>query len=77
MDAGRESGRDQRFRQEIAVVNGQADGIAAAGVEIGMRHEKCAGFTERRAVESIDIVMAVAFGMGDADERSERSVTQG
>src|SRR5260370_19689374 len=74
MDARGKTGRCQRSRQEIAVVNGEADLIAVAGVEIGMRVEECLRFGRGRLGKSVDIMMAVALGVGDADQRAERKV---
>ena len=48
--------------------------LPASAVEIGMRGHEGLRFRGRRLAKAVDIVMAVAFGMGDADERAEREI---
>src|ERR1700712_4599231 len=74
MCAGGETGRCQRSRQEIAVVDRKPDGAALADVEIGMRRQKSPRFTIGRVRKAVDIMMTVALGMGDPDQRTERKV---
>ena len=50
------------------------DLVAVAGIEIGMRGEERVCFVRRRIAKAVDIMMAVAFGMGDADQRAEREI---
>ena len=47
---------------------------AGVGVEIGMRGEKRLRLGGRRIAKAVDIVMAVALGVGDADQGAEREV---
>src|SRR4051794_40862527 len=74
MCAGCKSGRGQRSREEIAVVNRQTDDIAVAAVEIGKSLEERLGLAIRRGAETIDVMMTVAFGMGHADQRAKRQI---
>ena len=46
----------------------------ASRVEIGMRGRESLRFGGRRIAKAVDIVMAVALGMGDADEGAEREI---
>ena len=48
--------------------------IAVADIEIGMRERESLRFSGRRLAKSVDIVMAVALRMGDADEGAEREI---
>ena len=52
----------------------EPDVVAVAGVEIGMRREKRLRLGGRRIGKAVDIMMAVALGMGDADQRAEREI---
>src|SRR5215470_10903204 len=74
MDRRRKARSMKRSRQEIAVVNGEPDAPPGISIEIGMRGREGLGFSGRRFAEAVDIVMAVAFGVGDADEGPERKV---
>ena len=56
----------QRSRQEIAVVDREPNLAAVACIEIGMAGEKRLRFGGRRIAKAIDIMVAVALGMGDA-----------
>ena len=49
----------------------EADLAARACIEIGMRGEEGVGFVSRGVGKAVDVVMSVAFGMGDADQRAE------
>ena len=64
----------QRSRQEIAVVDREPDLAAVADIEIGMAGEKRLRLGGRRIAKTVDIMMAVALGMGDADQRAEREI---
>src|SRR3954447_4947778 len=64
----------ERSREEIAVVNGEADALPGIRVEIGMRDSESLGLRGGRITEAIDVMVAVTFGMGDADEGTERKV---
>ena len=55
-------------------MNGEADLAAIVSVEIGVRREKCLCFLKRAFGKAVDIMMAVALGMGHADEGAEREV---
>src|ERR1700682_4145923 len=74
MHACCKAGRCQRSRQEIAVVDRQPDFVAVADVEIGMRRQEGLSLVRRRVAETVDIMVAIAFGMGDTDQRAERKV---
>src|SRR5215470_17730109 len=74
MDRGGETGRDQRSRQEIAIVNREADPAAIVSVKIGMRGHESLRLRQRRLGKAVDIVMAVALGMGHADESPQRQI---
>ena len=75
MDAQGKARRGQRSRQQIAVVDREPDLAAVARVKIGMRGEERLRFGGRRVAKAVDIMMAVAFGMGDADQDAhEREV---
>src|SRR5439155_572797 len=87
MDARCKAWRRQRSRQEIAVMNRQPDAVAVASVEIGMRREKGLCLHGGRVGKAIDIMVAVARGIGcsmysnfvaiglSALSRSRRSMT--
>src|SRR5258706_3091204 len=68
------AGRRQRSRQEIAVMYRQPYAVAVARVEVGMRREKGLRLHGGRVGKTIDIVMTVALGMGDADQCTKREV---
>src|SRR6476620_8887882 len=74
MDARCKTGRCQRSRQEVAVMDREPDAVAVARVEIGMRRDKGLRLRSGRIGKSIDIVMTVALGMGDANECAKREV---
>src|SRR5258708_16036706 len=74
MRAGGKSGGYQRPRLEIAVVDRQPGGVAIADVKVGMRCEERFRFLVRHTGKTIDIMMAVTFGMGNADEGAERQI---
>ena len=52
----------------------EANFAAGADVEIGMRGEKRLRLGGRRVAKAVDIMMTVALGMGDADQRAEREI---
>ncbi len=52
----------------------EADFVAVADIEIGMRGEKRFRLGRGRLGKSVDIMVAVALGMGDADQRAERQI---
>src|SRR5258706_13056337 len=68
------AGRRQRSRQEIAVMYRQPYAVAVARVEVGMRREKGLRLHGGRVGKTIDIVVTVALGMGDADQCAKREV---
>src|SRR4051812_18964288 len=74
MDRRRKSRCIERSREEIAVVNREADALPGIRVEIGMRDGANLGLRGGRITEAIDVMVAVTFGMGDADEGTERKV---
>src|ERR1700722_4829119 len=74
MNAGRKARRSQRPRQEVAVMNGEPNSIAGTLIEIGMRSKESIRLVGWRIAKTIDIVMAVAFRVGDADQRPKREI---
>src|SRR3978361_2025733 len=74
MSAGGKARRRQRSRQEIAVVDRQPDAVSVADVEVGMRGQERLRLGGRRVAKSVDIMVAVALGMGDADQGAECEV---
>ncbi len=52
----------------------EADFAAAAGIEVGMRGQKCFRLCGGRIGKAIDIMVAVALGMADPDQRAERKI---
>src|SRR4051812_7167800 len=52
----------------------EPDVVAVADVKVGMRRKESLRFRVRRTGKTIDIMMAVAFGMGNADQRAERQI---
>src|SRR6185436_9359083 len=52
----------------------QLHGAGGLFVQIGMGSQEAARFVLRRVGEAIDIVVAVAFGMGNAEERRQRRI---
>src|ERR1700744_1657036 len=74
MHAGGESRRRQRSRQQIAVMYRQPDQVSVAGIEIGMRREKCVRLGGWRLGETVDIMVTIALGMGEPDQRAKRQV---
>ena len=52
----------------------EADLVAVADIEIGMAGEKGFRFGGGRVAKAVDIMMAVALGMGDADQRAKRQI---
>src|SRR5690242_8933958 len=74
MDRRRKAHCVERSRQEIAIVNGEPDALPGIGIEIGMRGSEGRSFRGGRVAKTVDIVMAVALGMGDADEGTEREI---
>lgn len=52
-------------------MNGEPDAPPGIGVEIGMRGGEGRSFGGGRIAEAVDIVVAVALGMGHADEGTE------
>ena len=55
-------------------MNRQPDAVAVASVEIGMRRKKGLCLHGGRVGKAIDIMVAVALGMGDADQCAKREV---
>lgn len=43
-------------------------------VEIGMPGKETFGLRGRRIAEAVDIMVAIAFGMGDAEQRAQRQI---
>src|SRR5262245_58928581 len=74
MDGCRKPICGERSRQEIAVVNLELDVSAGILVEIGMRGSEGPRLGRRRVAKPVDIEMAVALGVGDADESAEREI---
>ena len=52
----------------------EPDLTAVVGIEIGMRGAKRLRLRGGRIGKTVDIMMAVALGMGDADQSAEREV---
>src|SRR5713226_1056722 len=74
MNAGGKAWRRQRSRQQIAVLDRQPDIVSVVTIEIGMRCEVSPRLGGGRLGKTVDIVMAVALGMGDADQRTQREI---
>ena len=55
-------------------MDGKSDLAAVVCVKIGMRRKERLGFCNRCGAKTIDVVMAVAFGMGHADQRAEGEI---
>lgn len=55
-------------------MNTEPDALPGIGVEIGMRMGESLRLSGGRLAKAVDIVMAVAFGMGDAEEGAEGEV---
>jgi hypothetical protein len=55
-------------------VNGEADLASITLVEIGMSRQEGSRFGRRRVAKAVDIMVPVALGMGDADQRAEREI---
>ena len=56
-------------------MDGRAGCLAAViGIEIGMRGEEGLRLGGRRVGKAVDVMVAVALGMGDAEEGAEREV---
>src|SRR5258707_14059079 len=72
MYAGGKARRCQRSRQEIAVMDRQPDIFSVADIEIGVRYAKGFRLSGGRTAKNVDIMVAVALGGGDADQRAER-----
>ena len=47
-------------------MNREADALPGIGIEIGMRGGEGRSLGGRRVAEAVDVMMAVALGMGDA-----------
>src|SRR5215212_2599527 len=74
MRAARESRRNQRSRQEIAVMDRQPDVVAVTNVEIGMRRHESLRLGDGRLAKAIDVMVAVTLGMGDPDQGTKCKV---
>src|SRR3569832_2594800 len=74
MDRSRKARNMKRSRQEIAVVNGKPDALPSSVIEIGMRYGEGRSFSRRCLAKAVDIVMAVALGMGNAEKGAEREI---
>ena len=55
-------------------MDGKTDLAAGSSVEIGVRRQKAFRFRGRRLGKAIDIMMAVALGMGHADQGAQRQI---
>src|ERR1700679_2930573 len=74
MHAGCKARRGQRVSREAAVMDGEPNLIAGARIKIAMRGEESARLIGWRIAKAIDIMMAVALGMGHPDQGPEREV---
>src|SRR5262245_62532931 len=74
MNGTGKTGCRERTREKVAVMNGKADLAAASFVEIGMAREEALRFGDGRLAETIDIVVAVALSVLDAEQRAERQI---
>src|SRR5258706_4613471 len=74
MNPGGKAVRRQGSRQEIAVMYRQPYAVAVARVEVGMRREKGLRLHGGRVGKTIDIMVAVALGMGDAHQCAKPEV---
>src|SRR6202035_5640924 len=72
--AGGKARYGQRPRQEIAAVNRQPDAVSIVAIEIGMSGTERLRLAGRRVAKAVDIMVAVALGVGDADQGAERKV---
>src|SRR5580765_6258625 len=61
-------------RQEIAIMDREANLAARAAVQIRMRGKKRLRLGGGRVAKAVDIMMAVALGMCDTDQRAERKI---
>src|SRR5258708_36771209 len=52
----------------------EANLVGIADIEIGMGFEKRFGFRRRRLAKAVDIMMAVALGVRNADQRAKRQI---
>src|SRR6478735_9707722 len=52
----------------------EADFVAVATIEIGMGGKKGFRLGRRRVAKTVDIMMAVALGVGDAEQRAKRQI---
>src|SRR5689334_25387404 len=71
MDGAGKAGRGERSREEIAVMDGEADLAAADLVEIGMAAKEAVRFRRRRLAKAVNVMVAVAFGMRNAEQRAQ------
>src|ERR1700683_2414180 len=74
MHDGGKARRGQRSRQEIAVMDGEPNLLAGGRIESGMRGEEGARLVRWRIAKAIDIMMAVALRVGDADQGAKREI---
>src|ERR1700746_4122992 len=74
MHAGGKARRSKRSRRQFAAMNRQPNAVLPSLVEVAVRRQKRLGFGGRRVGKAIDVMVAVALGMVDADQRPERGV---
>src|SRR4051794_27648880 len=74
MRAGGKSRASQRSCQKIAVVDRNSHSAAVADIKVRMRCEECFRFGVSGSGKTIDVMMAVAFGMANADQGAERQI---
>ena len=55
-------------------MNREPDLASRACVEVGMASQKRIRLSGGRVAKTVDIVMAIALGVGDADQRAERQI---
>ena len=55
-------------------MDGEPNPIAGVRIEIGMRGKESVRLVGRRIAKAIDIMMTVAFGVGDPDQGPKRKI---
>lgn len=55
-------------------MDGETDLVAVLGIKIGMCDQEGVSLRGRRIAKAVDIMVTVALGMGNADQRAEREI---
>ena len=77
MRAGRKATLVQRGDRQRTRPGREANAISTIGIEIGMRAKERARLPRRRIAEAGGIMMAVALGMRETEQRAERGTHVG